>query len=109
MTGMELSTIVRLGFAPIIIVLDNQGYGTERLLQTGEHAYNDIHPWRYHKLPEVLGGGTGYEVRTEGEFKAALSAALADREGMSLIHVRLERNDCSLGLERLARRLGQHV
>ena len=33
MTGMELSTIVRHGFNPIVIVLDNKGYGTERLLQ----------------------------------------------------------------------------
>jgi indolepyruvate decarboxylase len=29
MTGMELSTIVRHGFAPLVIVLDNKGYGTE--------------------------------------------------------------------------------
>lgn len=109
MTGMELSTIVRLGFSPIVIVLDNQGYGTERLLQTGEHAYNDIHPWHYHKLTEVFGGGTGYEVRTEGQFDEALCAALADRQGMSLIQVHLDRHDCSRALERLARKLGQHV
>lgn len=109
MTGMELSTIVRLGFSPIIIVLDNQGYGTERLLQTGEHAYNDIHPWHYHRLPEVLGGGTGYEVRTEGQFDAALQTALADRQGMSLIQVHLDRHDCSLALERLAGKLGPRV
>ena len=36
----------------------------------GDHKFNDIQPWHYHKLPEVLGGGTGYEVRTEGEFDA---------------------------------------
>jgi len=109
MTGMELSTIVKRGFNPIVIVLDNQGYGTERLLQSGEHAYNEIHSWRYHRLPEVLGGGTGYEVRTEGEFDAALRCALADRRGMSLIHVRLDRNDCSRALERLARKLRSSV
>ena len=45
MTGMELSTIVRHGFAPIVIVLDNHGYGTERMLQPGAWAYNEIHPW----------------------------------------------------------------
>ena len=37
MTGMELSTIVRRGLSPIVIVLDNEGYGTERLLHPGEH------------------------------------------------------------------------
>ena len=109
MTGMELSTIVRHGFNPIVIVLDNQGYGTERQLHPGQHEFNDIQPWHYHKLPEVLGGGTGYEVRTEGEFDEALRSALADTREMSLIHVHLDPNDCSRTLERLAQKLGQRI
>jgi indolepyruvate decarboxylase len=109
MTGMELSTIVRRGLAPVVIVLDNGGYGTERLLHAGDHAFNDIHPWRYHKLTEVLGAGTGYEVHTEGEFDRALSSALADRGGVSLIHVHLPPSDCSRTLKRLAARLGAKV
>jgi indolepyruvate decarboxylase len=109
MTGMELSTIVRRGYNPIVLVLDNEGYGTERLLHAGEHAFNEIHGWQYARLPEVLGGGTGYEVRTEGEFDAALSAALRDTRAMSLIHVRLDRRDASVVLKRLALRLGQRV
>ena len=36
MTGMELSSVVRYGFQPIVIVLDNRGYGTERRLHAGE-------------------------------------------------------------------------
>ena len=109
MTGMELSTIVRHGLAPIIIVLDNQGYGTERLLHPGNWSFNDIHPWAYHKLPEVLGAGTGYEVRTEGEFDRALASAWADQQAMSLIHVRLDLNDFSSALQRLASRLRAKV
>lgn len=109
MTGMELSTIVRRGFPTIVIVLDNKGYGTERFLHRGEHAYNEIHPWNYHKLPEVLGGGTGYEVRTEGEFDAALNSAWADTSGFSLIQVHLAKTDCSLALERLAEKLSKRV
>jgi indolepyruvate decarboxylase len=109
MTGMELSTIVRRGLTPIVIVLDNQGYGTERLLHSGHHEFNEIQPWRYHRLPEVLGGGTGYEVHTEGEFDAALRAAWDDLRGMSLIQVHLDRNDCSKALERLGRRLSSRV
>ena len=35
MTGMELSSIVRYGYSPIIIVLDNKSYATEALLQSG--------------------------------------------------------------------------
>lgn len=107
MTGMELSTIVRHKFAPIVIVLDNKGYGTERFLHPG--PFNDIHPWNYSKLPEVLGGGTGYEVRTEGEFDEAFKQAWADHSGMSLIQVHLSETDRSTTLDRLAERMSKKV
>jgi indolepyruvate decarboxylase len=109
MTGTELSTIVRHGFSTIVIVLDNGGYGTERFLHPGDYSYNDVHPWAYHKLPDVFGGGTGYEVRSEGEFDAALRKAWADKSGMSLIQVHLDASDCSRALRRLAERLSKHV
>jgi indolepyruvate decarboxylase len=109
MTGMELSTIAMHGFSPIVIVLDNQGYGTERLLHEGEHKFNDVFPWAYHKLPEVLGAGKGYDVRTEGDFDRALRAAFADRTGFSLLHVRLSKDDCSNTLERMAKMLSRRV
>ncbi len=109
MTGMELSTIVRRKLCPIVIVLDNGGYGTERQLHRGAYEFNEILPWQYHRLPEVFGGGTGCEVRTEGEFDEALRAAWMDRSGMSLIHVHLDRDDCSEALKRLADRLGTKI
>lgn len=109
MTGMELSTIVRHGFNPIVIVMDNHGYGTERVLHAGDWKYNEIHPWHYSKLPVVLGGGTGYEVRTEGEFDAAIRQAWNDTTGMSLIQVHISTSDASQTLARLAARLGPRV
>lgn len=107
MTGMELSTIVRHGFSPIVIVLDNQGYGTECVLHPGD--FNEIHPWAYHKLPAVIGGGTGYEVRTEGDFDAALTKAWADRSGPSILQVQIAHDDCSRALGRLAEKLSKRV
>lgn len=109
MTGMELSTIVRHGFHPVIVVLDNHGYGTERILHPGKWAYNEIHPWRYCELPRVLGGGTGYEVRTEGEFDEAIRKAWDDTSGMSLIQVHIGVEDCSQTLDLLCKRLRQRV
>ena len=109
MTGMELSTILRQGLAPIIIILDNGGYGTERILHPGEWEYNEIRRWKYAKLPEVLGGGVGYEVRTEGEFNEALETAWANRREPSIIQVHIAVNDCSIALQRLAERLGQRI
>ena len=109
MTGMELSTIVRRGHCPIVIVLNNGGYGTERFLHAGDWHYNNIQSWKYHKLPEVLGGGTGYEVRTEGEFDAALSKAWQDRSGLSLIHAHIPLHDASDALKRLTERLSERI
>ena len=105
MTGMELSTIVRHGFSPIVIVLDNKGYGTERQLHLGDHPFNEIQPWNFSKLPEIFGGGTGYEIRTESEFDSALRSALADTKQMSLLQVHLDIDDRSDTLQRLAEQL----
>ncbi len=109
MTGNELSTIVRRKLNPLVIVLDNEGYGTERFLHSGEWEYNNVHPWKYSKLPELYSGGTGYEVRTEGEFEAALTKAWADRSGMSLIHAHIPRMEASDALTRLAAKLSERV
>ena len=107
MTGMELSTIVRHNLPVIVILLDNQGYGTERALHPGD--FNDINPWKYHKLPEILNGGVGYEVRTEGEFDAALSKAWKETEGLNLIQAHLPLDDHSKALNRLAEKLSKRV
>lgn len=109
MTGMELSSIVQNGFCPIVIILDNEGYGTERMLLLGDHPFNDIHPWNYSKLPEVLGAGQGHEIRTEDEFDRALSLALDDPRQMHLLHVHLGPNDYSPTLVRLMTKLRARV
>ncbi len=80
MTGMELSTIAQHGLNPIVVLLNNHGYTTERFLLEG--SFNDIRDWSYHRIPEVLGGGTGFEVRTVGELDAALESALANTAGL---------------------------
>ena len=43
MTGMEISSAVRYNLNPIVIVLNNGGYGTERRLLDG--PFNDLQPW----------------------------------------------------------------
>ena len=99
MTGMELSTIVRRGLAVTVIVLDNRGYGTERVIHEG--SFNDINPWEYQLLPQLLGGGTGYDVRTERDFDDAITAALADTSGMSIIRAHIAIDDHSVTLGRI--------
>ncbi len=107
MTGMELSTIARQKLNPIVIVMNNHGYTTERFLLEG--SFNDIHEWQFHKIPEVLGDGKGWEVRTEGELDAALNEAIANTASFSLLNVHLDKMDRSPALERLANRLSKII
>lgn len=107
MTGMELSTAVRRGFNPIVVVLNNQGYGTERFLLEG--SFNNITNWNYHRLPELLGAGQGFEVRTEMDLEQAMRTALDNRESFSLLNVHLAQDDTSPALRRLAERLARRV
>jgi len=109
MTGQELSSLIRYGHCPIIIVMDNHGYGTERYLHAGQWKFNDIQPWKYGELVKVFGGGISHEVDTELQFESALQTAWADRTHAHLIHARLRENDASETLRKLAERMSQNV
>lgn len=103
MSGMEVSTIARLGLNPIIVLLNNRGYGTERPLQDG--SFNDLQLWQYSKIPEIVGGGRGIKVETEDELDDALATAQARTDGFTLIDVQLDPYDKSPALERLTKYL----
>ncbi len=107
MTGLELSTIARYGMNPIVIVLDNAGYGTERPMLDG--AFNDVHRWNLTHLPDLLGAGLGIRVETEGQMEAALERARANRDSFTIIQVMLDMHDCSPALARLTAQLRQRV
>ncbi|MCX6898356.1 MAG: thiamine pyrophosphate-binding protein [Verrucomicrobia bacterium] len=107
MTGMELATAARFGLNPIVVVLNNFGYGTERPMQDG--PYNDVLPWNYSRLPEFLGAGRGFLVHTEEELDHALTAADQHTDSFSIIEARLDPADCSPALRRLTERLAKRV
>ena len=107
MTGMELATSARRGLNPIVIVLNNHGYGTERLIKDG--PFNDIAEWEYCRLPALLKSGQAFHVRTVAELRAALDAALRNTKSYSLLEVELAAGDISPALQRLGERLAQRV
>ena len=99
MTGSEVSTAVRLGLNPIIIVLNNDGYGTMRKIREG--CFNVITQWNYSKICELVGGGEGITASTNAEFDDALShAQKSDR--VHVIELRISRGDTSPQLSRIA-------
>ena len=65
MTAQELSSLCRRKTNAIILLMNNGGYTTERVIHEG--PYNDIQPWAYSRLAEVFGGNAGRRVETEDE------------------------------------------
>ncbi len=107
MTGMELSTAACYGLNPIVIVLNNFGYGTERPMLDGK--FNDVAPWQFAHLPDLFGAGKGFTVRTEEELGQALQAARLYTEGFCILDVQLGQYDFSPVLQRMTGALGKEV
>lgn len=107
MTGQELSVIARHKLNPIILVLNNKGYTTERAIHEG--PFNDIHDWAYHLLPQVYRRGWGCEVNTEGELESALTQAYNNKTSFSLLNIHTGKMDTSEALVRLGARLSERV
>ncbi len=96
MTAQEVSTMIRYGIKPIIFVINNGGYTIEVEIHDG--PYNVIKNWNYAELVKVFnesdGNGWGCRVRTEGEAAEAIKNAMA-HDGVSLIEVIIDKDDCS--------------
>ncbi len=107
MTGMELATIARYKLNPVLVILNNRGYGTERHILDG--PYNDIWTWEYSRFPEILGAGRGFVVKTEADLEAALAEVQRSPEMFCLLDVHLGPMDRSPALDRLASRLAKRV
>ena len=108
MTGMEISTISRFGLNPIIIILNNNGYGTERPMLDG--PFNDILPWNCHRIPKIIGRGKGFIVQTESQMDESLTAAEKIYfKDLCILDVRLDVYDGSPALRRLTESLGKKV
>jgi len=107
MTGMELASIARFHLTPIIVLLNNRGYGTERPMLDGK--FNDIHLWDYTRIPEVLRAGKGYDIRTEDQLEEALQEVQKHTDSFCILDVHLDPEDKSLALERLTTAVGKQI
>jgi indolepyruvate decarboxylase len=107
MTGMELTTAARHRLNPIVVVLNNAGYGTERHIQDG--PYNDVAPWNYNMLPDVIGSGCGFSVETEEQLERGLRLAEQETETFTVLDVHLDPMDGSPALHRLGRSLAKQL
>jgi TPP-dependent 2-oxoacid decarboxylase len=104
MTGIELSTSIRYGLSPIVLIFNNGGYVTERLMIDGK--FNDILPWDYTQLTALFGSGRSFLVATETDLDHALAESEAATGDVCILDVRLDPLDVSPALRRLTANLG---
>jgi len=104
MTGMELSTAAKYGMAPIVLILNNDGYGTQRHIIDGQ--FNVITMWDYTKITDVIQSGFSVKVKTKKQLDDALLQALAANE-IAVIEVVIPRDDCSSHLRKMGEQLGK--
>ena len=106
MSAQELSSMARYDCPAIVFVVNNKGYTAERLIHDG--PFNDIAEWRYHQLPAAF-GGTGLEVRTEGDLEAALAQADGHTgPGPLIIEVHVDPWDASEAFTLMSETLRSH-
>ncbi len=102
MTGIELSTAAKENMKPLVCIINNDGYGTQRHIIDG--PFNNIHPWHYTKICDLLGYGRAVKVTKRGELEEALKTAFAGDE-MVVIEVVVPRDNSSAPLKRMAEQM----
>jgi indolepyruvate decarboxylase len=111
LTAQEIGTLAREGLAPIIVVLNNDGYTIERAIHGPDRRYNDIAGWNWKLLPAAMSAdtGTAATVTTLAELSATLQKVADPAGGLVLIEAILRRLDVPPQLSELAGAIGAPV
>ncbi|HEY6419802.1 MAG TPA: thiamine pyrophosphate-binding protein [Candidatus Binataceae bacterium] len=92
MTGPEISHAPAFGANPIIVLLNNGGWGIFRPVVERRELL-DIPPWPYAQLARDW-GGAGFEASSAADLKRALRAA-HECKSFAIINVKVGRDDLS--------------
>ena len=98
MTGTELATLVEQGLRPIVLLLNNGGYGMLEAVDR-PRSYYERESWDYLAMARAL-GAQGERATTAGELALALARAEA-APGAYVIETMTARDDCSPVMARI--------
>lgn len=106
MTGNELTTAVKMGINPIVVLFNNASYAMMRFIDQKKDYY-ELRSWDYVGLAKAL-GADGLKATTKSEFDAALKSA-AGASLPTLIDCVIADTDISPTLKRLTDHFGQKL
>lgn len=87
MTGLELGHCQRYGFAPIVVLFNNQRWDMIRAFSP-ELASTQLDGWHYPQLAAAM-GGLGLHAQTVAQLRDCLEEALTNSTGFTLIEAQL--------------------
>ncbi|MET7398813.1 thiamine pyrophosphate-binding protein [Dactylosporangium sp. NPDC005572] len=108
LTAQELSTVLRRGLTPVVVMINNGGYTVERCILGAHAEYNTIAPWRYDKLVEAFdpaGRAVTARATTEAELIRALETAGDKRDRLVFIEAVMDELDAPEPLVRLGKEM----
>ena len=93
MSALEVGNMVKQGVKPVIIVLNNNGYGIEKLLSDSDNSYNEVININYSRFIRSFDGDVWTtKVSTQDDFDKALRVTqIMDK--LCYIEVCLDSND----------------
>ncbi|ENN5238257.1 alpha-keto acid decarboxylase family protein [Salmonella enterica subsp. enterica serovar 1,4,[5],12:i:-] len=95
LTIQEMGSILRDGQAPVILLLNNDGYTVERAIHGAAQRYNDIASWNWTQIPPALNAAQQAECWrvTQAIQLAEVLERLARPQRLSFIEVMLPKAD----------------
>ncbi|EJF6099102.1 indolepyruvate decarboxylase [Salmonella enterica] len=108
LTIQEMGSMLRDGQAPVILLLNNDGYTVERAIHGAAQRYNDIASWNWTQIPQALNAAQQAECWrvTQAIQLAEVLERLARPQRLSFIEVMLPKADLSELLRTVTRALG---